>query len=170
MECKKCLVAVPSEYEYALSKNVCPKCGNKLMADSAMKIYMDLKKRLGEVEFVMDKALVCERIAMFVVTNYEVTPLNTSKQHIQGNLEAVEVLKSQLASIDTDEDLSPDDIRAEEATRAEELAIAREMGINVNLDDEEEMISGRIDADRIQRLKKLAISGKSGVMVKRIDS
>lgn len=169
MECKKCLIDIPSQFEFVLSKNLCPKCGNKLMADAAMKVYVDLKKRLNEVEFVMDKALVCERVAMFVVANYEVIPLHALPK--LPTTEAVETFKAQLASIDVDEDLSSDEIRVQEAARAEELAVAREMGMNVDeLEDGEEIVSGRIDADRIQRLKKLAMSSKSGVMVKRSDS
>lgn len=179
MECKKCLVNIPNEFEFILSQNVCPKCGNKLMADVAMKIYMDLKKRLHEVEFIMDKTVVCERIAMFVVTNYEIIPLGGTKiQNTQPTINshnAVEAFKAQLASIDTDIELdtTAEDIRAEEAMRAEELIAAREMGMDVdNLeeDDDEEIVSGRIDVDRVQRLKKLAISSKSGGIVRRIDS
>ena len=174
MQCKKCEIEIPAQFEFVLSKNVCPKCGNKLMADAAMKVYMDLKKRLNEVEFVMDKTLVCERVAMFVVTNYEVIPLHTSSKPgtpVGRTTEAVETFKAQLATIEADEDLSPDEIRAQEAARAEELATAREMGMDVDdLEDGEEMISGKVDADRIQRLKKLAVSNKSGVMVRRSDS
>jgi hypothetical protein len=179
MQCNKCKTNVPSEFEYVLNKNVCPKCGNKLMADAAMRVYMDLKKRLDEVEFVMDKVIVCERIAMFMITNYEVIPLNatssaaktikTAHEAVADNKLAVETFKAQLASLDEDPDLSPEEIRAQEAARAEDIATAREMGMDVDdLDENEELVTGAVDADRIQRLKKLAISGKAGVMVKRV--
>ena len=171
MQCKKCEIEVPSQFEYALAKNLCPKCGNKLMADQAMKVYLDLKKRLNEVEFVMDKATVCERVAMFVVTNYEVIPLDASRptkgeapSKITPTTDAEDIAKFQaeLAAIaDEDQDLSAEEIRAEEAARAEELAIAREMGMDVDdLEDGEEMVSGKVDSSRIQRLKKLAASGQ----------
>lgn len=170
MQCKKCDIEVPAQFEFVLAKNVCPKCGNKLMADAAMKVYLDLKKRLHEVEFVMDKALVCERVAMFVVTNYEVIPLHMSKP-VQAQMESIENFKANLASVEADEDLTPDEIRAQEAARAEELATAREMGMDVDeLDEDEEMVTGKSNADRIQRLKKLAMSSNSGVMVRRLDS
>lgn len=187
MECKKCLVDVPSQFEYVLVKNVCPKCGNKLMADQAMKVYIDLKKRLNEVEFVMDKATVCERVAMFVVTNYEILPLGPISQSIAVSTTTAEELaplvttapttvadkraadsvalakfKAELASIaENDLSLSADEIRAEEAARAEELAIAREIGMDVDgLEDGEEMVSGKVDPSRVQRLKKLAATAQ----------
>lgn len=171
MQCKKCEIEIPSQFEYVLSKNVCPKCGNKLMADAAMKVYIDLKTRLHEVEFVMDKNTVCERVAMFLITNYEVlplkpgktTPATTTAENAAENAAAVEKFKAELASIaNQDADLTPEEIRAEEAARAEELAIAREMGMDVSdaLNDGEEMVSGRVDNDRVQRLKKLAASSQ----------
>ena len=180
MECKKCEIEVPSQFEYVLSRNVCPKCGNKLMADGAMKVYMDLKKRLDEVEFVMDKATVCERVAMFVITNYEVTPLDptlsttkpvkTAADTVVSNKHAVDTFKAQLASLDEDPDLTAEEIRAQEALRAEDIAAAREMGMDMDeLGEDEELVSGTPDADRIQRLKKLAMSSKAGAMVRRID-
>ena len=167
MECKKCNIEVPAQFEFALAKNICPKCGNKLMADQAMKVYLDLKKRLHEVEFVMDKATVCERIAMFMISNYEVMPVGGRAK--EQSSASVEVMKQQLAGLERDDDLTPDEIRAQEAQRAEELAVAREMGFNVDdIDGDEELVTG-IDQDRVERLKKLAQSGKSGVMVRRTE-
>lgn len=190
MQCKKCEIEVPSQFEYALAKNVCPKCGNKLMADHAMKVYLDLKKRLHEVEFVMDKTTVCERVAMFIVTNYEIIPPAGFKQEAAvestvsleapgtptpqtaAQKRAVEEAalakwKAELAAIANDEggDLTAEEIRAEEAARAEELALAREMGLDPDFDDEvleddEEMVSGAPDVDRLQRLKKLAATSR----------
>ncbi len=175
MECKKCNINVPSEFEFVLSKNLCPKCGNKLMNDGAMKVYIDLRKRLNEVEFVMDKAIVCERIAMFLINNYEVLPLNpTAEQHnkistaaekLTSTQNSVEIFKAKLASLDTidSDELTNEEIRAEEAERAEELAAAREMGFGTG-DDDEEMVSGAIDMDKVQRLKKLALTGQVGLI------
>jgi len=173
MQCKKCLIEIPAQFEYILSKNVCPKCGNKLMVDAAMKVYMDLKTRLHEVEFVMDKAIVCERIAMFLITNYEVVPFQpgktsavptpvTAAEKMQENAADIAKFKAQLASIaeQDDSNLSAEEIRAEEAARAEELAIAREMGIDISMVEGEEMVSGKTDNDRVQRLKKLAAATK----------
>jgi hypothetical protein len=174
MECKKCEIDVPSQFEFILAQNTCPKCGNKLMNDGAMKIYLDLKKRLNEVEFVMDKAVVCERVAMFVINNYEVLPLNTtdeqprklsaSGEKIVANEDAVSSFRAKLAAIDASEsdDMTSDEIRAEEAARAEDIATAREMGMDVD----EEMVSGAVDEKKVQRLKKLARTGQVG-MIKR---
>lgn len=181
MECKKCNIHIPSEFEFVLAQNVCPKCGSKIMNDTAMKVYIDLRKRLSEVEFVMDKAIVCERIAMFMINNYEVSPLNpTAEQHnkittsgekLTSTQSAVEVFKAKLASldeVDTDE-LTNEEIRAEEAARAEELAIAREMGISMGIGDDEEMVTGLVDTNKVQRLKKLAATGQVG-LIKRSGS
>lgn len=180
MQCKKCDIDIPAQFEYVLTKNVCPKCGNKLMADTAMKVYVDLKKRLNEVEFVMDKATVCERVAMFLITNYEIAPINgstltkikTASETADDNKQVVEQFKAQLAAIaDADSDLSPEEIRRQEAARAEEIAEAREMDLDTDemLEDGEELVTGRIDADRIQRLKKLAIAGNTGIKVRRVE-
>jgi hypothetical protein len=172
MQCKKCDIEIPAQFEYALAKNVCPKCGNKLMQDAAMKVYIDLKTRLHEVEFVMDKATVCERVAMFLITNYEVVPFKLGKtsavpspvlasEKAQENAADIAKFKAELAAIANSDDsnLSAEEIRAEEAARAEELAIAREMGMDVEgLADGEEAVSGKVDNDRVQRLKKLAAS------------
>lgn len=187
MQCKKCEIDIPSQFEFALAQNVCPKCGNKLMPDAAMKVFIDLKTRLHEVEFVMDKSVVCERVAMFLITNYEVVPLSpgvrstAAKAPIKTATEKAEVdavalarFKAESAAIaedmysGQDADLSPEEIRAEEAARAEELAIAREMGIEVpeDLQDGEEMVSGRVDNDRVQRLKKLAMATKGQMAAK----
>jgi hypothetical protein len=176
MECKKCNINIPTEFEFVLSQNVCPKCGNKLMNDGAMKVYIDLKKKLGEVEFVMDKAIVCERIAMFMINNYEVLPLNptadqynkvpTATEKLTHSQTAVDIFKAKIASldeIDTD-DITNEEIRAEEAARAEEMAIAREMGVSMGMDDDEEMVSGLIDSNKVQRLKKLALTGQVGLI------
>jgi len=189
MQCKKCEIEVPSQFEYVLVKNVCPKCGSKLMPDQVMKVYIDLKKRLNEVEFVMDKATVCERVAMFVVTNYEVISLSSAKSQVEqpvveaapleptnpppqtaaekraADAEAVAKFQAELAAIANDEDMTADEIRAEEAARAEELAMAREMDIDLDdadmdLDDGEELVTGAVDANRLQRLKKLAATAK----------
>jgi hypothetical protein len=172
MQCKKCDIEIPALYEYILKQNVCPKCGNKLMPDAAMKVFIDLKMRLNEVEFVMDKNIVCERIAMFLIQNYEVLPLRigkapiTAAQTMANNNATVAKFNAELAAIanDTggaDDNISAEEIRAEEAARAEELAIAREMGMDMeDLPDGEEMVSGKIDADRVQRLKKLAASSQ----------
>jgi hypothetical protein len=180
MECKKCNVEVPSQFEYVLSQNVCPKCGQKLMATQAMAIYLELKTKLKEIEFVMDMDIVCERIAMFMVSNYEVMPLgNKNNSSIKeqakldtniNDLDKITAIKAQLASIAEDGDLSPEEIRAEEASRAEEIAAARESGLDPDLiGDEEEMVSGKIDEERVRRLKKLALSNgnKTGPMVRR---
>lgn len=162
MQCKKCEIEVPSQFEYVLAKNVCPKCGNKLMADQAMAVYLDLKKRLHEVEFVMDKTTVCERVAMFVVTNYQIVPSGgllppkaespveskpamdppppptpqTAAEKAAEDAAAIAKFKAELAAIAAgdDGDLTADEIRAEEAARAEELAIAREIGMDPDLD------------------------------------
>lgn len=180
MECKKCSVVIPSQFEYVLSQNVCPKCGNKLMPDVAMKVYIDLKTRLQEIEFVMDKTIVCERVAMFLITNYDVAPLGQSKptptipaqvqakplqtaaEKAEANAADVAKFKAQLAAIanDIDNDLTPDEIRAEEAARAEDLAAAREMDIDIDVDADEELVTGRVDNDRLQRLKKLAATSQ----------
>ena len=172
MECKKCNIEIPSQFEYILKQNVCPKCGNRLMPDAAMKVYIDLKMRLNEVEFVMDKHIVCERVAMFLIQNYEVLPLRIGKAPVPAaetaanDAAAVVKFKAELAALandmDSDSALSAEEIRAEEAARAEELAIAREMGMDVteSLEDSEEMVSGKADNSRIQRLKKLAASSQ----------
>ena len=180
MQCKKCEIEIPSTFEFALAQNLCPKCGNKLMPDVAMKVYMDLKTRLQEVEFVMDKTTVCERVAMFLITNYEVVPLKgrvaasssvaepvkTATESAAENAAAVAKFKAELAALaeSDDSELTAEEIRAEEAARAEEMAIAREMGMDpefdVPLEDGEELISGRLDADRIQRLKKIAATSR----------
>lgn len=174
MECKKCSIEVPAQFEFVLSQNVCPKCGSKLMADAAMKVYIDLKKRLHEVEFVMDKATVCERVAMFLVTNYNISSLDGTPVQAASLDKAKEaaLVKAQMAVLDgVDEDLSAEEIRAEEAARAEELALAREFGLDVepsdlDLDADEELVTGAVDSNRIQRLKKLATTGQVG-MIKR---
>jgi hypothetical protein len=180
MQCKKCEIDIPSQFEFALAQNVCPKCGNKLMPDAAMKVFIDLKTRLHEVEFVMDKSVVCERVAMFLITNYEVnslspgakstatkTPITTATQNAASDAAAVAKFKAELASIaedmDSDIELTPEEIRAEEAARAEDLVAAREMGIDPDLADGEEMVSGRVDNDRVQRLKKLAMATKGEI-------
>ncbi len=170
MECKKCSVNIPQEFEYALVSNICPKCGHKLMNDMAMKVYMDLKKRLSdEVEFIMDKAINCERVATFVINNYEVVPLGTIKIAASVVTDPINKMKANLALLEADETSTDEDIRAEEAARAEEIAIAREMGIDV--DDDEEIVTGLIDANKVQRLKKLAM-GASGQLgkIKRSDA
>lgn len=174
MECKNCKTDVPSIFEYALSKNVCPKCGNKLMADMAMKVYIDLKNRLGEVEFVMDKAVVCERVAMFVVSNYEIIPLKINEHKQVVSRQTAEIIKQKdpidefIAAEENGEveDISIEDMRRAEARRAE-------MAMNSEIDVDEEMISGNsglIDENRVQRLKALAASGnKSGPSVRRVS-
>lgn len=170
MDCNKCKVAVPAEFEYILSKNVCPKCGNKLMPDQTMKAYIDLKKKLHQVEFVMDKTMVCERIAMFLVTNYDIAPINenNSKNNTTiGSKSAVETFKAQLESLEDLPDISSEEIRAEEAARAEEISIAREMGMDI--DGDEELISGGIDEERIRRLKSLASENKNKP-IRRLDA
>ncbi len=167
MECKKCSIEIPSQFEFVLSQNVCPKCGNKLMADAAMKVYVDLKKRLNEVEFVMDKAVVCERVALFLVTNYNVSSFDSAPaqaSHVIDKAKEAALIKAQMAALDGEEDLSAEEIRAEEAARAEELALAREYGLGSDLDSDEELVTGAIDSDRIQRLKKLAVSGQVGLI------
>lgn len=178
MECKKCVLEIPNQFEFVLSKNMCPKCGNKLMTDGAMKVYIDLKKRLNEVEFVMDKSVVCERVAMFMINNYEVLPLGangrkdaapitTAAEKSVQNKEALDAFRAKLASLDEDPDMnemSNEEIRAEEAARAEEIALAREVGMNVDIDPDEEIVTGLVDANKIQRLKKLAISGQMGLI------
>lgn len=186
MECKKCAVSVPAEYEYALTKNVCPKCGNKLLEDEAMKMYLDLKTKLASIEYVMDKNTVCERVAMFLITNYTVAPLvstaaiKSSNSFSPKNTETleskdvphaqakVEQFKAQLATINDDGDLTDDEIRAQEAFRAEELAAAREMGMDIE-DDDMPRPATAANADRVERLKKLALSGNTGVRVKRAE-
>lgn len=174
MKCKKCEIEIPSQFEYVLSKNVCPKCGDKLMADAAMKVYIDLKTRLHEVEFTMNEDTVCERVAMFLITNYEVVPFKLGKSYASSpttatetaeeNAAAIAKFKAAMAEIANDEvDLSPEEIRAEEAARAEDLAAAREMGMDLDdneLEDGEEMVTGGVTADRLQRLKKLAASNQ----------
>lgn len=191
MQCKKCEIDIPSQFEFVLAQNVCPKCGNKLMPDAAMAVYLDLKKRLQEVEFVMDKTTVCERVAMFLITNYEVAPLGTipsrtvptvqapqapqtprpqtAAEKAAADAAAVAKFKAELAAIaNGDDNLSAEEIRAEEAARAEELAIAREMGMDpeindssdFELEDGEELVTGAVDASRLQRLKKLAATSK----------
>lgn len=178
MECKKCKVSVPSEYEYALAKNVCPKCGSKLLVDKAMKMYLDLKTKLASIEFVMDKSAVCERVAMFMITNYEVSPLTKEVEAVEQSQEIVvtekkqtdiEKFKQQLATIEEDTDLTDDEIRAQEAFRAEEIAAAREMGVDVDDDMPELPIKNKVDVNRVERLKKLALSGNTGVRVNRAD-
>lgn len=200
MECKKCSVNIPSEFEFILAQNVCPKCGTKLMPDAAMKTYVDLKKRLSEVEFVgLGWSVVCERIAMFVVSNYEIAPLNgavvtksataakasvpTTAENAAAEAAAIARFKAESASIAEDmyssndeDDLSAEEIRAQEAARAEDLVAAREMGMDYEgLEDGEEMVTGRADNDRLQRLKKLAATSqisKTGSvgMIKRSSS
>lgn len=178
MKCNKCDIDIPSQFEYVLTKNLCPKCGSKIMTDAAMKVYIDIKNKLDSVEFVMDKAIVCERIAMFMITNYEVIPLNgvssaskpikTATETLVDNKLAIQTFKEQLASIEEDPDLTPAEIREQEALRAQDIIDAREMGMNVDDidDDNEELVSG-VDVNRIQRLKKLALSGNAKIAVKR---
>lgn len=167
MECNKCKVEVPAQFEFALSKNICPKCGSKLMVDIAMKTYLDLKKRLHEVEFVMDKNTVCERIAMFIVMNYQVGSLSSSSSIIEKTVSNNDKMKQLMAGLDEEEDLTAEEIREQEAVRADEIAAAREMGIDI---EDEELISGKSDDSKIERLKRLAISSKAGGIVRRSDS
>lgn len=168
MECKKCNTDIPSIFEYVLAQNICPKCGSKIMQDLVMKTYLDIKKRLNEVEFVMDKGIVCDRIAMFMVNNYEIQPLsplgkNEKETPVITDKATLMEMKAQLPSIDidNDNDLSEEEIREQEAIRAGEIAEAREMGFNI--DDNGEVLNNNLTANRIARLKKIATSNKSVV-------
>lgn len=195
MECKKCAVQIPSEFEYVLSKNVCPKCGSKLLTDVAMRMYIDLKKRLGEVEFVMDKNIVCERVAMFLITNYEVGPLagmkvekpapvltteapselETTPAPVKTSTELSEEEKHNLEEykrivaeiVEEDADLSPEQIRAEEAARAQDIMNARE---DVDYDNDLDPDVPDALMDRLGRLGKILptkkVMGSSGKMGK----
>lgn len=170
MQCKKCDIDIPAQFEFALSKNMCPKCGNKLMADQAMKVYIDLKKRLGEVEFVMDKGIVCERIAMFVVSNYELIPLKASAKKPKISQQAsTEVEEISINPDDPLADMTPEEIRAEVEEEARLAALGAEFGMN--LDGDEEMVSsdGEDRQSRLERLKAMA-GGKSGTMVRRVSA
>lgn len=172
MKCNKCDTNVPNEFEFILQQNVCPKCGSKLMNPKAMEIYLELKKRLLEVDMIMDKVATCERIAMFMINNYEVIPLAPSKSgKTNGAAQVVDdVFRVQDEVLNEDADLSADEIREQEALRAESIAAARELGFNVDgVGEDEELVGTKIDSDRVNRLKRLAMSGKSGVSVRRVE-
>lgn len=175
MECKKCQVDIPSAFEYVIAKNVCPKCGNKLMRQEVMAAYLDLKNRLNEVEFVMDKTTVCERVAMFVVSNYEVAPIGGTlpKQQTQVQTSkttvALPTIEEMESALEEDPNLSPEEIREQEAARAEDIATAREMGFS-DLTEDEELVTGALDSNKVERLKRLAAASKSGgFTVRRAD-
>lgn len=168
MKCNKCNIDIPAIFQYMISQNVCGKCGSKLLQASAMKAYLDIKNRLHEVELVMDKEIVYERIAMFLVSNYDIKSLTgemdtSSGQPLDAKLAAMD---NALAVFENDENLTEQEIRDQEAQRAESLSLASEFGLN----PDEEMVSGSgIDYNKVERLKRLASSSKTGAMVKRAD-
>jgi len=173
MICKKCNVEIPSHFEYMIAQNICGKCGSKLMLPLAMKIFLDLKKRLNdEVEFVMDKQMVCERVAMFVVSNYEVHPIGgkLATETINTTNAKIKAQDVVIASLEQDDDMTAEEIRQQEASRAEDIAAAREMGLNIDeLGDDEEFVS-QVDDDRVERRKRLAAQVKTGVgVIKRVS-
>jgi hypothetical protein len=178
VECRKCNTNIPSQFEYVISQNVCPKCGAKLMAPAAMKVYLDLKDKLATgIEFVMDKTVVCERVAMFVVSNYQIAingealPNTTAATTVLDDQAKAHMMKAQLAAMGADLDLSPEEIRAQEAARAAEIASAREADDTDDmLNEDEEIVTDSVNEERIRRLKKIALSSKSGFQVRRADS
>lgn len=167
MKCNnnKCSIDVPSSFEFAIMSNKCPKCGFKLLPELAMKTFLDLKARLKEVELVMDPAVNYERIAMFIISNYEVIPASKATMSNRGSEEnETSILTGEGGDIADDEELDRDQI----AKEVENERLAADWGLSptggTTLDD-----ATRRRVERLKRQKDRVLAGGGGFSVKRSD-
>lgn len=167
MKCGKCSVDIPSSFEFAIKQNVCPKCGLKLMSDATMKVFFDLKQRLQEVELTMNPSANYERLALFLISNYEITPaiaaLQVGEDKPMSNGLVLSGPEEELIQPTPPEpEESEEDIRREIADEAEKMRIARDWGMDT---------TGPIDEatqKRIEKLRSMAQrTAKSGAAVRR---
>ena len=152
MECKRCHLEVPANFEYAIAQNTCPKCGSKLMNELAMKMFLHLKKDLHKVQLIMDPEVNYEKIAMFLVNNYSVRPY-------EGGEDIEEEMVDEDAEEYQEEDMSakPEDMTDEEyrAQLAEEAEMKMMEGEGEGIDLNHDAVQ-----KRVARLKKVAKKAK----------
>lgn len=159
MKCNnnKCSIDVPSSFEFAIMSNKCPKCGFKLLPELAMKTFLDLKARLKEVELVMDPAVNYERIAMFIISNYEVIPASKATMSNRGSEEnEISILTGEGGDLADDEELDRDKI----AKEVENERLAADWGLNTGggtvLD---EATRRRVEKMKLQKARVLGNAG-----------
>lgn len=80
MVCDNCNTEFPSSFEYAISINKCPKCGNKIMPGEKLEAYKALKKDLSNIKMTMDPNETIDRIVMHLINNYSIRPVLSRKE------------------------------------------------------------------------------------------
>ena len=171
MNCQKCLTDIPSAFSFAIKNNQCPGCGGRILSESRMKTFLQLKEELGKVELVLDKDTNCERIAMFIISKFNIQAPTSSQQE---NKELIKqdngiIIKEraddQEPPEDTSEEINEEKIRErayQEARDAAELKEAEEFFPGTSLSQGDK---------NIDRLKRMAQQGqvKSTFSVRRSD-
>lgn len=170
MECKKCNLDIPAIYEFSIARNMCPKCGGQLLHEELMKIFLDLKKQLATVQLTLDPTANCEKLAMFLVSNYEIKSISKNLNQ-QNKLQQVEKREESLQTTVVEPEENIEEYRQRLATEAEEKLAALEFGLSNNLDED----LNDDQMKKIERLRKVAMQGnamlkKPGASLRRITS
>lgn len=161
MQCKSCGFLVPQNLKFAIMKNFCPQCGEKLFTNDEMNHISMIQSRVLNQGFSdeLEEEVVYD-VALFVyneITNgYGRVLLDKQLEGmvVKGDEDKPEEQKD--VKVDEEEILKQ--IRAEEAARVQsESIVAR--------------VAGEDEDDKVKRLKELAkqhTSNKKGPSVRRI--
>lgn len=170
MQCKKCGFLVPQNLRFAIMKNFCPQCGEKLFTDREINHISLIQNRVLQQKFssAMDEQTAYD-VALFVyneiiggygriILDEEIKAILEKRKQAVNNESSTEE-DVEFEKIDEDLEKIKAQIREEEAAR-----VALESRASVEDEDLEE---------RVQRLKNLykrnPIKNKPPV-VRRIDS
>lgn len=182
MICENCKTEIPSSFNFAISNNACPKCGNKIINDEEkMRMFQTLKGDLMKLDLAMDKCESVEKIVSFLLNKYIINVMRSDikveqpisvdlSKRVGGNIEIAE-----------EEGISEKDMRAQFLKQElEKMRMAE--GEEEEFDDEEvgEDVSEDVSEDDfVRRLQEKAkkgrtlfqdkISSKSGPQVKRLS-
>jgi predicted nucleic acid-binding Zn-ribbon protein len=149
MQCKECGYVVPQNLKFAIMKNFCPQCGQKLFTEKEMNHISMIQSRVVKQDFSrdMDDEIVYD-VALFIYN--EVT---SGYGRVLLDEEIKRLLSAKKES-DSDVEVDVEDIPVAKDLEKVKAQIREEEAARVALESRAASADEDVD-DRVQRLKRL---------------
>lgn len=170
MQCRNCGFLVPQNLKFAIMKNFCPQCGEKLFTDKEMNHISMIQNRVSNQDFSrdMDEQLLYD-ISLFLYNEFIG---GYGRILIDEEIKKLNLVKNESSNEEEDTSDSIEESSYQEELDKVKAQIREEEAARVALDSREKDVDEDVD-DKVSRLKKIhknnPLKSKNPV-VRRLDS
>ena len=160
MKCKSCGFLVPQNLKFAIMKNFCPQCGEKLFSDKEMNHLSMIQSRVMKQEFSSD----FDEDMAFDVTLFVYNEITNGYGRVILDDEVQTIIKSDTEVNPGSKDSHVDEKEIQKQIRAEEAARVQSESIvnRATIEDEDDKVK------RLKSISKIHNANLKGPSVRRL--